>query len=276
MAGQAKNWCFTINNPTEDDTLQLQLLECTYIVYQLESGNEGNVPHFQGYVQFGTRKRLATLSTLLTRAHLSVARGSPHSNKIYCTKEDTRTGGPWERGTITGGQGSRTDVNELREMVRLGSTDESIILAHTGLWLRYRNSINAMRHVFAEPRNFKSEVRVYWGAPGVGKSRRANEEAPNSYYLSISDKSQSVWWDGYNGHSNIIIDDFYGWLPWSFLLRLCDRYPFQVQTKGGHVQFAAKLIIFTSNSHPKNWYTRIPNEDWTPFERRIDKIEEIN
>ena len=28
-----------------------------------------------------------------------------------------------------------------------------------------------------------------------------------------------------------IIDEFYGWLSWTEILRLCDRYPCQVETK---------------------------------------------
>ena len=56
------------------------------------------------------------------------------------------------------------------------------------------------------------------------------------------------------GHEVVIIDEFYGWLPFDLLLRVCDRYPLLVETKGGQTQFVAKVIVITSNSLPSNWY----------------------
>lgn len=72
---------------------------------------------------------------------------------------------------------------------------------------------------------------------------------PNAYW-----KQRSNWWDGYFNHETVIIDEFYGWLPFDLILRICDRYPLMVETKGGQVQFVAKNIIFTTNSNPVSWY----------------------
>jgi len=47
----AKNWLFTINNPTDEDQIRLTSLKdeanVQYFIYQLEQGDEGT-PHFQG------------------------------------------------------------------------------------------------------------------------------------------------------------------------------------------------------------------------------------
>lgn len=72
---------------------------------------------------------------------------------------------------------------------------------------------------------------------------------PKAYW-----KQRSNWWDGYAGHEAVILDEFYGWLPFDLLLRLCDRYPLMVETKGGQTQFAAKTICITTNMLPCNWY----------------------
>ena len=37
-------------------------------------------------------------------------------------------------------------------------------------------------------------------------------------------------------------------------VRLLDRYPCQVETKGGSVNFAPKKIIILSNKAPEDWY----------------------
>ena len=48
----------------------------------------------------------------------------------------------------------------------------------------------------------------------------------------------SKWWDNYAQEDVVIIDESYGWLPYCEMLRLLDRYPCQVETKGGSVNFA--------------------------------------
>ena len=67
----------------------------------------------------------------------------------------------------------------------------------------------------------------------------------------------------------MVIDEFYGWLPWDYLLRLTDRYPFMVESKGGHIQFTSEIIIFTSNKIHDHWYK---NQDCSPLNRRLDII----
>ena len=52
------------------------------------------------------------------------------------------------------------------------------------------------------------------------------------------------------------------------MLRLLDRYPFQVEIKGAHVQFTSKLIVITSNKSPDSWY-KCEN---SALLRRIDHI----
>jgi len=66
-----------------------------------------------------------------------------------------------------------------------------------------------------------------------------------------------------------VLDDFYGWLPWDFLLRLLDRYPLLVETKGGQVQFVAKTVVITSNKPYLEWYSE--SFDKAPLTRRLTR-----
>lgn len=115
-------------------------------------------------------------------------------------------------------------------------------------WRGLRQFANALSS--STKRHWKTTVHVYVGEPGTGKSKYASERGGDrSYY-----KPRGIWWDGYAGESTIIIDDFYGWIKYDEMLRLCDEYPHKVEIKGGYVEFIAKDIYITSNKYIKEWY----------------------
>lgn len=87
---------------------------------------------------------------------------------------------------------------------------------------------------------------------------------PDAYW-----KQRSQWWDCYE-HKHVVMDDFYGWLPFDTLLRICDRYPLLVETKGGQTKFNAEVLVITSNQRPQEWYPNVSNFD--AFVRRVDKV----
>ena len=116
------------------------------------------------------------------------------------------------------------------------------------------------------------KVIVYIGETGAGKSRTAAEVATDgtTYY-----KPRGEWWDGYQQQNTVIIDDFYGWIKYDEILKICDRYPYQVPIKGGYEQFTSKRIIITSNEPIENWYKGdwYKEEQLKALKRRIDIYE---
>ena len=73
-----------------------------------------------------------------------------------------------------------------------------------------------------QQRHWKTEVVVYWGPPGTGKTRRAQFEAgKDAYWLRkpIS-RNGALWWDGYEGQDVVVIDEFYGWIARDFMQRM--------------------------------------------------------
>ncbi len=107
---------------------------------------------------------------------------------------------------------------------------------------------------------------MYWGDTGSGKSHRAWEEAGDDAY---SKDPLTKWWDGYQGQTNVVIDEFRGVVAVSHLLRWFDKYPCSVETKGGKQPLCAKNIWITSNLAPTAWYPELDAESFRALERRL-------
>jgi len=262
---QALNWIFTINNPSDND-LPKGWPNVKYCIWQLEEGEEGT-PHLQGYVVMNSKKSLRQMKLLDATAHWEARKGSHKQAKDYASKEDTRKEGPFEIGTEPA-QGKRSDLEEVFAMVAAGKSISEIAATTPSSYIRYHRGIVAMKFAITKPRNFKTEVIIIWGETGVGKSKWALDTYGDTAYWKAPN---SKWWDGYEGHEVAIIDEYYGWLSWTELLRLADRYPCSVETKGGSVQFVSKTLVFLSNQHPIEWYSN-PKCQYPTLARRIDKL----
>lgn len=146
---QAKHWCFTINNYTQDEIDHLRGLyeasaeekKIRYLVFQQEKG-ENETPHLQGYISYSKRYRLGPVKEMVgNRAHLEVSRGTPTQNRDYCTKEDTRVENTHyeEFGDFPGGSGTRSDLEEFKEAVRGGCLDLKVLRdEHSEVMAKYR------------------------------------------------------------------------------------------------------------------------------------------
>lgn len=263
---QSKSWIFTINNPHTLD-IPKKWKDVEYAIWQLEEGTEGT-RHLQGYVVFCRRKKIATLKKVDVRAHWEIRRGTHAQAKEYSSKVDTRKEGPWTVGTDTDipeKQGTRSDLLEVKKAIDEGKDEVYLVDTHFGVCAKHMRFFRDYKRIKTAPRTEKTHVRVLWGPTGTGKSKYCAAQHPTAYW-----KPQGQWWCGYTGQDVVIIDEFYGWLTYSFLLRLLDRYPLIVETKGGQVAFTAKTIILTSNKHPKEWYDA-GRHPYAPLERRIDE-----
>ncbi len=118
----------------------------------------------------------------------------------------------------------------------------------------------------AKPRETKTEVYIYYGATGTGKSHacQALMDAEDTYWKQVS-----KWWDNYAGQELVIVDEFEGWLEYPIFLQIMDQYPLQVEVKGGNVEFCSKKIAFTSNMWPAQWYES-SRANIEAFKRRVD------
>lgn len=117
---RSRNWCFTLNNYTEDDFSGLSPLHssATYLVAGKEVGDSGT-PHLQGFITFRNARKLSgvTQAFFAGRGHWEIAL-APRAAAEYCKKE----GDYLELGDPPSSKspGSRSDLSDFQEAVKGG------------------------------------------------------------------------------------------------------------------------------------------------------------
>lgn len=267
------NWCFTLNNYTPDEEKEVQALNCTYLVYGREVGEEKKTPHLQGYIRYDSGISFQDLSVAIPRARLSVTR-SVKASIIYCKKD----GDFFEKGVRPGhikplDQGDQwADLkNDISEPL------STIANNHFKLFARCSTGITKLRsmHLYEATRAFRDvTVTVIWGPPGSGKTRYCWEHYPDLYCLDFD--MQGVWWDNYDGHDVLLIDDFNGQIKFTRLLRLLDGYQCRLPVKGGFSYAAWTRVLITTMYEPDTWYATKEEYRKSALFRRITQVVHID
>lgn len=275
--GRYRNWCFTINNYTDAEISHLQSLHLrsrvAYIIFGRETGSNGT-PHLQGYVELGVAMRLRSIKDLLggSRVHCERRLGTPQQASEYCKKEgDYEEYGVQQRTR----QGNRTDLNEVKASIDQGATMVDLANDHFTTFLRYERGLRSYVEMHNPHRSWKTIVTYYFGPTGSGKSSRVLQESEELCGNSIAWLSDSSlqWFEPYDGHTGVVIDDFTGSAPIALLLRLFDRYPMRVPIKGAFRNWLPRHIWITSNMSLYSLYGTSPQ--YAALRRRIDVIKHI-
>lgn len=108
-------WCFTLNNYTTDDILELRLKLnrlCKQYVFQEETGKEGT-RHLQGSISLKVKQRLTTMKDIDSRIHWEATRNAECADAYAC-KEETRTGNVYKYEKIRLFKRTKTKFDELK------------------------------------------------------------------------------------------------------------------------------------------------------------------
>lgn len=259
----SRSRCFslTINNPPSNEIEFNPKVK--YAKWQLEEAPTTKTPHLQVCVIYKEARTISAVIKDFPGAHVEIAK-SQDALLHYVSKEGSRLDGPWEYGEPPA-QGKRSDLKRAMESAVSGATQLELMESHPTVMARYSTFISTYKKAKTAGVLRKDlQVKVYWGASGTGKSRRAFEEYPNAYRKANASK----WFDGYIGQKAVIWDDFDSiGINYRWFLNLLDIYPVTVEVKGGTVDFEPDIIILTSNINPSDWF---PDEtDKTPLLRRI-------
>lgn len=258
----ARHFCFT---SFEDQEPKFHDAIMRYMIYQRECCPESKRLHWQGYVEMMAPMKFAGVKKLMgDKCHIEKRKGTRDEAKAYCSKEDSRVPGSKtiEWGTWIKGRGHRSDLDSALQCDSLLDVKEQFPKA----FVMYGRGLKEYFTAVGD-RKWKTQIHVIWGQTGTGKSRMANSEAPKAFQKQPNNK----WWDGYNGHEDVILDDFRpSWFDISYMLNLLDRYPMKVEIKGGSVDFLARRLYITSCMHPSEWTNS--QIELPQLLRRIEKI----
>jgi len=259
MEQKSRGFTFTLNNPTGEEVWNGKWI---YIIRGNEIAPTTGTPHIQGYVYYKSPVSFKSVKKQLPAgSHIERAKGSPQQNFVYCSKDKEFT----EEGERPQ-QGARTDLSGVKEIIQNGGGMRDVI-EFTENYQALKGAELMLKYV-EKARDFKPEVFWFWGETGTGKTREACELAPDAWLSARNLK----WWEGYDAHEDVIIDDFRAdFCTFHELLRILDRYEYRVEVKGGSRQLLAKRIFITCPYPPERTYAS--REDIGQLLRRIDHVQ---
>lgn len=215
--------------------------------------------HLQGYIAWDNPRSLQKFQKDigLKKFHYECSRGTALQNKSYCSKD----GVFWEHGILPQ-QGERTDWQAAINHLDNGNDIQTVVSEQPHLLPSIR-ALQTYKSLITKSIHRDVKVIFLIGSPGTGKTRWAYENYPELY-----SKPDGQWWDGYTGQDTILLDDYYGDIPYSTFLKVLDRYPLNLPVKGGFVGARYTTVIITSNKSFTQWYLESNNA----IKRRIHQI----
>lgn len=222
--------------------------------------------------------------------HLESAQGDRDQCRTYCCKEDSRDTtasfgfvewGDFNKCPSRGGQGARNDLYDAAKRIQSGGQLTDVAMEFPDVYVKYFKGFSALQSVvFSGKRTREADggfpgVNVYWyyGNTGTGKTQKVFEEIGDQDYFTKSPGNK--WFDGYIGQQIVLFDDFRAsWFPFSFLLRVLDRYPLLLETKGNTVHWRPRTIYITAPQRPEHTYFRLAPDDGRieQLTRRITEV----
>lgn len=272
-------------------------------VGQVERGQNGTV-HWQGYYQFTKKQKFKTFQNKLAKIcdmtwNLQEAQASTEKNVEYCTKPT----GDWtyssglvkhseqlsqpvwiNQSDLVLKKGKRSDLAALNKLIEAGATIDDIDREMPSMALRYDRHIE--RAIFrrdarlASSNDVRKTCYFLYGDAGTGKTQDVLKyRFPEMFDFKIEDvfilnkgNNGNVWWDGYQNHRVLLIDDIEPkMIPRQNLLRILDDISYKGEKKGGVIQTNFELVFITSNYHPHEILTK--QERWVEYDEYDNPIQ---
>lgn len=275
---------------TDEQLEYFKKQEYRYLCYAPEICPDTEKFHWQAYVYFNNQRSLEKLWKDCPDCRIKPANGTGKENRQYIFGPYNKNGkykpenpDAEEYGELPR-QGTGAELVAFRKAIQEGKRGDDLSVDFLEIrakfpklepQLTYEEDHKRAKRQYLE--GMVPEVHVRWGEPGTGKSRYVYEThgIDNVYEFSTGDGAAgSVWWSGYSGQEVIVLNDFDGEIKYKYFLRFLDRYPFHMQTKGGHCWRLCKYIYITSNHPPHMWYPQ-HHDTYQALERRFTSITEV-
>lgn len=238
----------------------IKLDQVVYYCYGHEFSENG-YEHYQGVLQLKNAYGLKGIKKILgsDSCYIAKMRGTIEEAVKYCKKD----GDYVEYGTQRY-QGKRVDLEEISELAKTQRITK--IIKENVVSLQQIKLCETIKKYIEPKRMWKTKVIWLWGQPETGKTRYVYDNEVDIYKQSLK-----KWWEGYDGHEVVLLDDLRpNDYEFQYLLQLLDRYPMRVECKGGSREFLAKTLYITSCTHPRDF---IPDHEHPhQLMRRIEVI----
>jgi hypothetical protein len=250
-ARKCRWWFGTLNNYTNAELDEICALyhegNVSYLVLGAEVGEVDHTPHVHVLVRYLVPQRMSSLQKVCSgRIHWEV----PVNCKLvkqYCEKDgDFVTFGVWTD------ERQRSDLKESVALVWKDGID-GLLKSERGResYVRFHSGFEKLAVHRLSTVGTRDDLQVVWlfGATGTGKTMYVHETCPTVWTHAACPLK---WWDGYDGQSNVLLDDLrVGDAPFAYLLRILDIYGVQVEVKGGFVHLCAHVIYVTCPFCPR-------------------------
>lgn len=296
MARQSasRKYQLTLNNPLEHgfthDLIKQNLEQLKSLLYWCLCDEVGSAPHTHVYVAFKNAVMFSTMQQRFYGAHIEPAKGSHRENRDYIRKE-----GKWkdtdkaetnlpetfeESGELPQEADRRMKQSEaIFAMVEDGASSADIMRTYPSA-MNHLPRIEQARQTLLEEQykdTFRElHVTYIHGVTGVGKTRGVMEKHGYANVYRVTNYKHPF--DGYQGQSVLLFDEFRSSLPLADMLTYLDGYPLMLPAR-----YADKAACFTevyilSNIPLEKQYPNVQQEEprsWDAFKRRIHECFEL-
>jgi len=260
----------------EEMKTALERLPLKRYAIQVETCPTTGRPHLQCYVESIKRQRYSAIQGWFPGiSYLKTCSKYAAKAFTYCQKERSRTGWSICLGEpVVRESGARRDLEAGVELIRQGGLTR-LVDEMPEVYAKYgghMEKLAVMMHRKSLMQYHKPYVQVLWGDTGAGKTRLVADRHPGDIYPLEVDDCGKLWFSGYLDQRVLLLDEFYGQIKASLILKLLDAYRRQWPTKGGFVMGKWTHVYITSNTHPSTWYPNIPAPVRAAIDRRITHV----
>jgi hypothetical protein len=294
---QSRKYQLTLNNPSDKqldhDAIKAKLAQLTSADYWCmadEVGLETQTPHTHIYIQLRSPARFSRIKKLFPDAHIEQARGSAADNKAYVqksgkwandSKADTSVPGTFEEwGELPDepGQGYRTDIGAVYEMIADGMSNAEIMSANPD-YAAQISRMDKIRQDILEARyrdEFRQlDVTYIFGPTATGKTRGVMEQHGYSSVYRVTDYTHPF--DRYAQEPVLLLDEFRSSLMVEDMLDYLDGYPLALPARYANRQACYTTVYLISNIDLSEQYRNVQENEpatWRAFLRRIHHVVE--
>jgi hypothetical protein len=293
----ARKWQITVNNPNDKgfthEYIKEVMTSFKKLVYwcMADEVGECGTYHTHIYMVCSSVVRFSSIKKRFQGGHFEMCRGTSQENRDYIFKLGKHEKGKKaethlpetreEYGEIPVERpGQRNDLADVQDMVETGMSNTEIIKM-TPQYSFNIDKIEKMRQTFLWEKHKKEkrevEVIYVYGDTGTGKTHDIMEEHGYENVYTVTDYDHPF--DGYEGQSVMLFEEFTSSLRINAMLKHLDVYPHQLPCRYSNRVAMYTKVYFATNIKLEDQYKHVQKEHpktWYAFIRRINKVKEYS